>query len=207
MMLTLMGNDGTGKTTLARLIHDELTRNGFKVEYRRGFEYFVVGAFLAIFGKKIEGVRENFLTRGAKKAFVFRLWPYLVWLDFAVALIFTKILRRTYIVVYDRYIYDFLVGWKYFGCSSSLIEKLYLLFPKPDIPLVLDAPAEVTFKRSKFDHKFPLYFYQVQRQRYLDLAKKLSIKTIDTTRALTQTLREIFDEVMYLHDRDFGLPS
>jgi thymidylate kinase len=194
MIIAFSGNDGSGKTTISSHVYEKLKSLGMTVEYRRGFEYFFLRFPLSLFGRRIESMREAFLTRDAKKPSYFKLWPFLVWFDCLVTWIYFELLRRGTVVLFDRYIYDFLVSWEYFGYSSKLIRYLYRCSPRPQLSFILDVPAEVAFNRSKYDHKFPLYFYQVQRERYLRLAAGALI--IDTLKPIETTTNEIVSEIL-----------
>jgi len=196
MIIAFSGNDGSGKTTISAHVYEKLKSLGMTVEYRRGFEYFFLRFPLSLFGKRIESMRETFLTRGAKKPSYFKLWPFLVWLDCLFTWIYYEFLRRSTIVLFDRYIHDFLVSWEYFGYSSKLVRYLYIRSLMPRLSFILDVPAEVAFNRSKYDHKFPLYFYHVQRERYLRLAATTGVPIIDTLKSIETTTNEIVTEIV-----------
>ena len=180
---------------MSKLVFEELQHDGFDVEYQRGFEHFLLNIIITLLGGKIEPMRDTFMTRTITKPSYYRLWPYLVWVDSVLRLVYLKIFKKNKLVIFDRYVLDFLVSWEYFGYGNAILRKLFLLIPKPDISFIIDAPAETTYGRSKFDHKFPFYFYVVQRKRYLVLAKILKINVILTTNPINETLNEILCEI------------
>ena len=195
MILSFSGTDGSGKSTLSKLVYEKLLYEGFDVEYQRGFEHFLLTIIIRLIGGKIEPMRDTFMTKNIKKPSYYKLWPYLVWADNVLRLIYLKIFKKNKLIIFDRYILDFLVSWEYFDYGTSKLRKLFLLFPKPEISFIIDAPAKITFGRSRFDHKFPFTFYEIQRQRYLSLANTLNLKIILTTRPVDETLNEILSEI------------
>jgi len=124
----------------------------------------------------------------------FKAWPYLVWMDFMVELLWNKIFNRKNIIIMDRYVYDFLMSWEWLGYADNHLRWLYRHFPKPDLAFILDVPPEIAYARKKENHVYPLSFYVVQRRRYLSLAKDLKIRIINTERAVDECLREVFIE-------------
>ena len=46
MILTFSGSDGSGKSTLSKLVFEELQHDGFDVEYQRGFEHFLLNIII-----------------------------------------------------------------------------------------------------------------------------------------------------------------
>ena len=102
---------------------------------------------------------------------------------------------RGYIVVFDRHFFaDFYhrtaSGARPRGAAARLHDwMLRRLYPKPDLTVCLDAPAEVLFERKQEDS--PEFLAQ-RRQQYLDLATVMpAYALIDAT----QPLQTVFDDV------------
>jgi len=199
MIVAFMGNDGSGKSTLSQLFFRKLKEEGYsKIEYRRGFEYFTLKYILKLFRlKSLEEKREILLDKKIKKKPLFfkitgLIWPLIVWFDYLVYFFYANLLQPKKIIIFDRYAIDSLVGWEYFGYANPFLKWLYLIIPLPTICFILDAPGEVTFQRSQFDHKFSLEFYTAQRERYLKYAELLKIKVISTDKSLNTSFEEIW---------------
>lgn len=203
MIIAFMGVDGSGKTTTSMLLYKKLKSLNLPVEYWRGFDHFILNFLLRFMDKflrrtNVENMREFFLTRSLEKPFYFRLWPLLVWFDYLIGWLHLSFFKRSSIIIFDRYALDSLVSWKYFGYNNAVVNILYLHFPGPELPFILDVPPEISFRRSKYNHKFPFYFYAIQRERYLNLAAMLSIKVLDAQRSPFDVVSEIVD---YLRKR------
>lgn len=81
-------------------------------------------------------------------------------------------LRLTQLIIFDRYIYDLLVDSKRvrYGGPAWLLRLAARLVPRPDLIILLDAPAEVLWSRKQ-----EVPFDEVVRQRaaYVQLASTL----------------------------------
>ncbi len=103
---------------------------------------------------------------------------------------------RGYIVVFDRHFFaDFYHRTASpeadtRGAAARLHDwMLRRLYPKPDLTVCLDAPAEVLYERKQEDS--PAFLAQ-RRQQYLDLATVMpAYALIDAT----QPLQSVFDDV------------
>lgn len=112
-----------------------------------------------------------------------------------------RALARSTLVLHDRHFVDLLVDRKRYryGGPSWLIHLIWRLIPKPDLVIVLDAPAEVLQRRKQ---EVPLAETARQRHAYLSLARSLENGYIvDATRPL----REVADQVRGIVLRHLGL--
>lgn len=200
MIVVFSGNDGSGKSTLSKLFYQKIKEERrCKVKYRRGFEYFLLKYILKLFPQAgLEDTRDVFLdTKIKNKGWFYKLsgmvWPAAVWLDYFFYYFYAQAAERKNIVIFDRFVLDSLVGWEYFGYGNAFIRWLYLVFPRPGLVFLLDAPGELTFRRSGADHKFPLEFYIAQRDRYLRYAAAKDIKVVSTEQPVEFSLKEIME--------------
>ena len=196
VIIAIMGGDGTGKTTLARALYKLLKDIGIKVEYRKYFEeYFILSIMLKIFKRYRRNLREKFLEYNCiKKPSFFKLWPYIVFLDQLLCYIYMKLFKQSEFIILDRYTYDFAVTWKYYGVSSKILEKLYLTFPKPEIPIVLKVSPYIAMKRKSheaFHKKHDIHFFKFHIEEHLKVAKMLNIPVISTENSLKTTLDKV----------------
>jgi thymidylate kinase len=196
MIIAFMGNDGSGKTALARSVESKLRELTLDVRYYRAFDHRVLGCLLRIIpSKRLDESRKKFLTRRNRKSFVFRVWPYVVFLDCVLTYLELSLLRKREVAILDRYFYDFLMSYEYLGCSGNLVRRLFLLLPRPDIGFLLDVPPEVASQRKAAGHDVDINYYEVQRRRYIELAAFLGIKVIDTRSPLAHSTDEALDEI------------
>ena len=146
-----MGQDGSGKTTISKILERKLGEKGRKVQLKRGFDYFILNFFIRSSSSKVESTRDMFFRKSGRLQGAFSLWPYLVWVDFVLQKIFLELFRSDSIILFDRYVGDSLTGWEYFGYSSRIIRWLYLHFPRT-LCFVLDVPPEIGVQRKEFEN-------------------------------------------------------
>ena len=138
--------------------------------------------------------QHDFRHEGRRKPFLFRLWPYLVYLDCLALYLVIKPRNRRKIMLMDRYFYHHAIGYEYHGYSNRLVRWLFFSLPRPHVAIILDAPAEIAYERKKTDDA-GLEYYQAQRQRYLELADHLGITTVSTDQPFASSLSAVWAQV------------
>ena len=103
---------------------------------------------------------------------------------------------RTRLVIFDRYIYDLLVDSKRvrYGGPAWMLRLLARIVPRPELVILLDAPAEVLWSRKQ-----EVTFDEVVRQRkdYLSLVKLLpSAVVINASQPLPNVLHDVEEAVV-----------
>jgi len=138
MIIAFMGNDGSGKTTIAREVANIFSDLGFEVRYKHEYEYAVLKILFQMVGaKKINRERKAMIVE-RKKSWKYNLWPILVWFDVHCSLFYFKLFKRKSVVILDRYLYDHYLSFKYLGYLTRFSEWLYTKCSlKPDIGFVL----------------------------------------------------------------------
>lgn len=197
MIIAFMGNDGSGKTTLAKKFVGKLIALGVNVQYRAEFDYFLLSHLFQLLGKeKVSRARKSFLIKEDRvwRHAYFKAWPYLVWADLLLEWIWNKLFQHSKVTVMDRCSYDFLMSWEWLGYGNSYIRWLYTHFPRPDLVFILDVSPTTAFQRKKTDNIHSLHYYKVQKKRYLDLAEILGIRIINTEKAVDECLEKVVTE-------------
>lgn len=186
-----MGNDGSGKTTLAQATFDFFRDLGFETIYKHEYEYILLKYVFRLIGKKkVDDLRKEMLKTD-KKSIKFSVWPILVWIDLFLQYVYFNLLKKKSIVILDRYPYDHYLSFKHLENLTNFVERLYLHFPRPDFGLVLVVEPELAFQRKKATHNYPLIFYRKQTQEYLNLAKTLKLPVISTHDEIKESLKKI----------------
>ena len=111
---------------------------------------------------------------------------------------------RGYVVIFDRHFYfDY---YKYHIANSSIGRTLgdrvhgFMLkhiYPKPDLVIFLDAPAEVLFSRKS---EGTVELLEQRRQEYLQFQGRVEFfMTVDTTQSIDEVARQVCNLIMDFH--------
>ena len=223
--VALIGPDGAGKTTIARMIESSfpvpikylymgvsVESSNLALPTTRVVEYF------KRWRRKKTGVapsktvppnRKNGRHKKSKLRALLRLsnrlaeeWyrQFLSW----------KFRRQGHIVVYDRhYKFDFeldkatatndkrqFTDWLHRWCLAKL-------YPTPDVVIYLDAPAEVLFARKG---EFTLEWLESRRQAFITQGRKTkNFFQIDATRPLETVYANVTERIMQFYQKPRGV--
>lgn len=196
-IICFTGIDGSGKTTLAKYLTDELHRRGVDTRYVYGRyqpaalrPLMYLGKLLffrkkdmfqdysSYAGSKKEAAKEHTLLARLYQRLLF--WEYALQLTLRVSLPVT-LLNRT--LVCDRYIIDTVVTDLAVDFHYSeeeveeVIRKMYGRFPRPDITFLIDLPEEVAMKRK--DDTPSVRYLEERRRLYLMSAATVGAVVLD----------------------------
>jgi thymidylate kinase len=181
MIITFSGVDGAGKTTILSSVKQYLVeQKGYKVkELRHRPGLFPILSAIKHGKKKAElltmqnnprsGTNTSSLSSYLRFAYYFA--DYLIgqaWVFFAFSL-------RGYVIIYDRYYFDFIADPKRTNLSINvkLATRLYSLITKPDYNFFLYAPtATILSRKQELDAKS----IEELTKNYLNLFEHLSVK-------------------------------
>lgn len=195
MIITFIGNDGSGKTTIAKDIYAIFKELGFDVLYKHEYDYVLLKYIFRLIGKNnLEKSRKEMLVE-KKRSLLYSIWPILVLFDVYLQFIYFKIFKRKTIILLDRYIYDHYMSFKYLGYLNSFTEWLYLNFPGPDIGIMLWVEPDIAYKRKKDTHTYPIEFYIDQTRRYKSLSNIIGFSLINTNNTIENTIKNILVEI------------
>ena len=117
---------------------------------------------------------------------------------------------RGYVVIFDRHFY--FDDYKYHIAKSSthrtLAERIHgfflnRLFPKPDLVIFLDAPAEVLFARKQ---EGSVELLEQRRQEYLQFQGRVKrFVTVDTTQSIEEVANQVCSFIMDFYRSKKGL--
>ena len=202
MIITLSGVDGSGKTTIGKMLVEELRKKGFDVIYRVEFNYFLLGylkKFINVMTgdrNKADAIRQKVIREKSYPNVAGRIWTYLTFLDLLMEYVYFKIFFKRKVVLMDRCIYDFLIGWKWIGYSTPLMEWLYLRFPHFDLSYVLDIDPRIAFERKEHEQDNDLYFFQTLRGLYKNYFDgRGNIVFLDTAEPIGDLIEKIAKDV------------
>jgi len=216
-IICFVGTDGSGKTTLAKKLMDELDKKGYPSKYVWfRFPHFFTLAIL--FVAKITGFTE-YVTK-AKSQIVthhFQIQPfrtlYSLVLLFDILLYYTVkvwfVSKLGYIVLCDRWVYDILVDFSVDTSNKRIyrttIGRLLLsLASRARVTLFIDAPDHVLDTRRPGARLNPHTRYR--RFFYRLLAKSYGMPTIHSTGEFGITFKTMLGLLQHELEIDFWRP-
>ncbi len=157
VMLTFSGVDGAGKSTILQEIKEMLEKKYRKkvvVIRHRPSMLPILSAWK--YGKEAAEQKcvDSLPRKGNNKSRISSLLRFAYYYAdylFGQFIVYTKYILRGYIVLYDRYYFDFIVDGKRSNIviNRGFIKGLYRLVYKPDLNVFLYAQPEVILKRKK----------------------------------------------------------
>ena len=81
MIISVMGMDGSGKTTITKKLKEKLDGVGFSTEILYPYRYFILGFLLKSFKLKERKGSVSEKTKKDGASFQSKLWSILVWFD------------------------------------------------------------------------------------------------------------------------------
>jgi len=203
IFICFTGIDGSGKTTLAKSLTDQLNRGGFECKYVYNRlvpfllkPFIVIGHKLYLRGKNISNNYDEYSTTKRKAIRANPLsfiYEWLLLLDYSIQVMLkVKIpLMLGKNIVCDRYIYDTLATDLAvdFGYSDQKIERtlnrFLLLFPKPQLIFLVDVPEEIAYQRK--DDIPSIHYLRDRRKVYLNIGKVCGMVFIDGSKSLDES--------------------
>ncbi len=184
--IIFFGPDGSGKTTQADLLSQELTKMGIKNKRFWMRSLHTLAFLISKFAMNLFDLHDIYEFRG-KYAIKFRRLWYIIELISILPLIirFYILLYKGYVIIADRFVIDWIVSLAYSMKDESFINskyaKLVLMFiPKDSLLIFLDANYEVICKRRdpNIENKEYIIF---QRYYYNLFANMLGALIIDSS--------------------------
>lgn len=186
--IVLEGIDGSGKTTVAQMLKQDLTKLGFKVHYT--YEPWD-SHYVRVLKEHYVGIRDAYLD-----ALTYAC-DRLVHLKLDVL----TYLNEGYIVISDRYLYSSVAYQSSQNAPFDWVLTLNSIFPKPDLAILLDVDPEIGLtRRASMKSRFPEYeeasILRKVRENYLKLVELGLLTRIDANRPLDQVYRDVYGLVL-----------
>ncbi len=200
-LICFMGIDGSGKSTLSKMLRDNLVNRGVKCRYLWWLE--AENSVIRRTLKKLFSDRSKGGLKSSAKiptGFLASLYQGIVYIDYLRQL-FLQVsmpLWAGYTIICDRYIYDTPIAFAAeFGYSESRLNRALRLVrrlaPEPDAFFLIDVPPEIAFKRKA---DIPSVESLARpRSMYLDIAKDMNAIVINGTRDPDSLSRLVLENV------------
>jgi len=110
-------------------------------------------------------------------------------------------MRRSELIVFDRYIYDLLVDSKRvrYGGPAWLLKVVARVVPRPNLVILLDAPADVLWSRKQ---EVPIEEVMRQRDLYRKVASKLPFATtVNAAQPLADVIMDVDNVIVEHYER------
>jgi len=196
-LILLTGIDGSGKTTQAEILVENLKKDGFDVAYVWArWKQIITLPVTFLWKMRLKKVSNHKDSRARevrpqkekllKNPVIRWLWLAIFLIDYGLQILIKVRLKRLYrsIIVSDRMFYDSIIDQSInLGSMQELLlnnlESLLMrmIFPVPDIVIYIDCPPEIAFLRKP---DVPdLEYLEERRKLYRLLADKYNWLKID----------------------------
>lgn len=201
----LTGVDGSGKTTHARYLIEEMKKHGIKARrvWMRGRGLVFVSLPLLALCRLVGLTKVQELPSGHKVSeyhffdnnAISRLWPWVQLIESIIATVYLVFIPSLFVkfIVVDRGVLDTLVDLCVDIRNDALIDTTGRLFvrllPKNSLVIILDVSEKISMSRKK---EIPNLIYLLSRRRiYHRLSRIYGWKVINTNKDFQKVHREI----------------
>lgn len=213
IVIALIGIDGCGKTTQAKMLSDKLNNEGYDVLYMRPvlsfFNLPILSRILknSCFSPRISATKEfsksekeyNHKKRSFLKKYFFYFsgYPYAL---FSYLLI--RLISINNIVICDRFFYQFF--YDIYSKHSLMICKF---FPRPDLTFFLDIHPEIAYSRmaSEYDKTIKSEYYSSVTKYYNNLVQLYDFNKIDANMSLIELNEKLsLDVIQFMSKKEIS---
>ena len=143
IVISFMGVDGSGKSTLIKKTKKKLAKNFKKVKYLHLKPYFI------LFDKSTVNKNPHGLKQPRSNLLSFIVM--LIWLLQYKLFFFFNRRKKNQLIIFDRYAHDLLIDKVRYrhNLSLSLTKKILNFFPEPHLWIILNVSSKIVEKRKK----------------------------------------------------------
>lgn len=187
MIVAFIGWDGTGKSTIRTKLLKEHNEKFILIE---GLNFLLMNKIKKIILSfklfKKNNLEEKHKSKKKYENFreicIANIWYSIVFLYYLYYFIKSKLIKKN--LLFDRFIYDYLLSLIYLKKNTKFIELLYNLIPKPSLTIFFTTTPKISLERKIKDHDNNLDYYiemKVLYQNFLN-RKNIGHHTIDTSK-------------------------
>jgi thymidylate kinase len=182
IVISFMGVDGSGKSTLIDLITKK-----FKNKYKN-IKYIHLRPYLFLTDKSVTNANPH--QKKSRSKFI-SLLQILTWLIIYQIFFFFKLRKKNQLIIFDRYAHDLQIDKiRYrFSLSDKLTKSILSLFPEPHLWIVLKAPIKLIEKRKK---ELPIKELKRQMKLYVNFSyNRKNTLLLNTSKNITNSISSI----------------
>lgn len=214
IFVCFIGIDGSGKSTLSQKISQRLSQEGIKIKnpwarYRPYLAKIMMTSGKKLFLDKNSNMHENYGSYLSDKRKVFKkmsslskIYFYTIKIEYFFEILFKIIIPFKFgtSIIADRYVHDTVINDLCIDINlpvsklNQLLEKFWILFPKPDITFLIKVPEEIAFKRKKSDIP-SIGFLRIRNEYYEQLEGNEKIITLDGTLPISELEKQVLQEI------------
>jgi len=205
-LICFIGIDGSGKTTIAKLLVQDMKRMGIDCNYFYGRYVPMLSKPILLLGKyfflrDLNIKQYNDYSNRKNQAVnehgsLLSLYRSILLFDYRVQLLFKIIAPRILgkVTVCDRYIYDTVINDIPKANNSlpnikSLVDELFDIAPRPDLVFLIDTPIDLAYDRK---NDTPSLDYLKERKKIYDyLAREYNMHIMDGTLSIDELISQI----------------
>jgi dTMP kinase len=199
-IIALIGIDGSGKSTQAKLLYYALKKHGFKVnviyagntgvKLGRNFSFYLSLPIDVIVHRLLGSQSGSTLL---KYRALLKLEDFLLFLNY-IMLVLPKILlyRKIYkVLITDRYVYDYILSRIALdGSSPALTRFLMGMCPKPEMVILLNVNEDLAYNRKKEEKS--VHELRFLRKLYLSFSIKYGCRIVDASKPKLVVFSELY---------------
>ncbi|MDY6894139.1 MAG: hypothetical protein SVO01_01785 [Thermotogota bacterium] len=200
VIVAIVGMDGSGKTTQAKMLVEMLNRADYSALYVR--PVYVLSHILTRYGsKKVNSISPRTISTSSVKDSCKNKWSISVKKVFMgvsgypyamITYFYMKNnIGRNKILVCDRYFYQF-----FFDVFGKWTKSIIRLFPRPDITFFLDSDLDTFYSRmvDSNDQSVSRDYYTDVLDLYREVSKRYGFVQIDA-----KLEKEVINEMIFGH--------
>ena len=162
LVISFMGVDGSGKSTLIKKLNERLKKSSLKIKNLHLRPYF--------FLTDTSTVNSNPHDQKPPSSQLISLIKILKWFFIYHIFFIMNLNKKNQLIIFDRYAHDLLIDRIRYRHSLSLklTRKILDYFPEPDLWVFLKAPINILEKRKR---ELPRKELKSQGKKYIEFAK------------------------------------